>query len=108
MTQVVPCGQGMPQPPQLVGLLLRSTQKPEQLVVPVGHVQTPLVQTSEPPQGSWQKPQWFLSLNRSTHWRPHCTSGGLQAPLQFPLSQTSPGAQKCPHEPQERGFESRS
>lgn len=76
-----------PQLPQLLLLLVRSTQAPPQPVIAAPQ-QTPAEQVVPAPHAVLQPPQWFESVCSSTH---------------APAQQVEPAAQALPHMPQLAG-----
>ena len=96
------------QPPQFCESRDRSTQAPEQLVVPGGQLllQAPFPQTSPGAQASPQLPQFFGSLTTSTQAPLHRVLPASHT--QVPLVQLWRAPQATPHEPQFFGSLARS
>jgi hypothetical protein len=98
--------QAAPHLPQLVKLLLRSTQAPPQSAKPILHAtpQAPAPHAGEPfavvGHAAPQSPQFCGSETTATHepLQLLCVIG--QVNLQTPPEQASPAAQAWPHEPQ--------
>jgi len=66
-----PCGQTLPQVPQLFTSLCRSAQLPPQSVCPLGQVMQHVPAWQQPPAHMLaQVPQWFGSLERSPQMPP--------------------------------------
>ena len=75
--------------PQLVRLVLTSTQKPPQLVVLAGQPQLPLVQTEPPLQGSVSE-----QMARHAPLNPRSPAAHWSAAFDAPVLSTRPGATK--------------
>jgi hypothetical protein len=61
----------VPQPPQLEGSVVVSTQAPLQYVLPGAQPHTPCWQLRPPAQMLPHWPQLALSVNELVHWLPH-------------------------------------
>lgn len=68
-------------------------------VVPLGHMQTPALQTPPVGQRVVHVPQWVASLVRFAHTPEQFVDPAGQA-AQLPIEHTSPVAQTCPQLPQ--------
>lgn len=88
----------VPQAPQLLKSVCRSTQPPEHAVVPAGQAQVPLLQTWPAPQVWPQAPQLWTSLCRLAHPPVQAVVPAGQA--QVPLLQTWPVPHAWPQAPQ--------
>jgi hypothetical protein len=73
-------------------------QRPPQLVVPVGHVQAPLVHDAPPAQTLPHAPQLLLFVESTTHAPPQLVSPGSH--VHTPLAQYEPPKHTVPHAPQ--------
>jgi hypothetical protein len=98
----------VPHVPQLVLLVLRSTQLPLQSTVPGAQVHWAPWQTRLPAQIWPQKPQLFLLVCRSTHAFPHLANPVEQFGEHVPPLHTNPGMQRLLHAPQSTGDDVRS
>jgi hypothetical protein len=91
------------QEPQWSRSVLKSTQTPEQLLVPPGQPQAPFEQTWPAGQIFPQVPQLLGSLAVETQAPPHEVWPEAQVLLHRPPVQTDPSAHEMPHRPQCRG-----
>jgi hypothetical protein len=94
--QVLPAeeGQTLPQAPQLLVLVLRSTQEPLQRVWPVGQPHTPFVQLCPLGHKLPQAPQLVASVFRSVQvQQPHLVVPAGQSTVQRPPAHARPGRQ---------------
>jgi len=91
LTQESPCGQALPQLPQARGSLVVSTQRPLQLVLPVGQTHWPERQLCPGLHWVWQPPQCCGSLVGSAQVGPQTIWFGGQA--QLPETQVEPDGQ---------------
>jgi hypothetical protein len=90
----------LPQAPQLLKSLCRSTHAPEQSVSPLGHPHVPPLQTWPVPQAWPQLPQLPASVWRSTHPLEQSVRPGAHCAAHAPAEHTSLVAHRWPHVPQ--------
>jgi hypothetical protein len=81
-------GHIVPQPPQLVALVMVSTQVPLHEVWPPGHSQAPALQDRPAAQGMLQVPQWSTSAIVFTHEPPQFSRPSAQLSEHMPSEQT--------------------
>jgi hypothetical protein len=90
LSQTWPAVQAVPQPPQWVGSVCVSTQRPEQSVSLPLQPHVPVLQVSPTAQVFPQPPQFSGSVFVSTHCAPQLVVPARQLAAQMPLEQTSP------------------
>src|SRR5690606_34135636 len=104
-----PFAHAFPQPPQLAGSLMVSTQTPPQSVsVLRSQAHAPPTQRRPPGQALLQPPQCSTLLPRSTQLCPHWVSAASQPAAQAPSEHTSELPHATPQAPQWPGSEASS
>lgn len=96
--------QVLPQPPQLLASMLVLTQRSPHGVSPVGHLQSPPLQTNPGEHALPHAPQLATSLPRSTHPVGQMSDAAVVGHVHWPSRQTCPAPHTFPQEPQFAAF----